>query len=252
MVIKGITLESGQQPVICIPVMGKDSEEVLAEAQRVIEHGARMIEWRIDYLEDMRSPGLVEEILRELQQICKQAILLVTVRTRKQGGLARIAEPELSELYRRIAGTHSADLLDVEFFEVDRPQKLIRELKKEGVGIITSHHDFEDTPRTDVMTMLFHKMAEGGSDLVKLAVMPQSLSDVLDLLQVTCTFREEYPEIPVASMSMGGMGIISRLCGEAFGSCMTFGTMGKSSAPGQMDEEDLRTVLDVIHRNFER
>ena len=102
------------------------------------------------------------------------------------------------------------------------------------------------------MTMLFHQMAEGGSDLVKLAVMPQSLSDVLDLLQVTCTFREEYPEIPVASMSMGSMGIISRLCGEAFGSCMTFGTMGKSSAPGQMEEKDLKTVLDVIHRNFER
>ncbi len=250
MIIKGITLESKRQPVVCIPVMGKDANEVLAEAERVIGRGAQMIEWRADYLEDMGAPDVIEGILRDLQKLCKRTILLVTVRTRRQGGLAKVTEPQLIELYRRIARTHCADLMDVEFFEVDRPQRRIREWQEEGVRIITSHHDFEDTPAKDVMMMLFEQMADGGSDLVKLAVMPRSLSDVLDLLQVTCAFCEKYPEIPVASMSMGSMGVISRLCGEVFGSCMTFGTMGRSSAPGQMDEKELQSVLEIIHRNY--
>jgi 3-dehydroquinate dehydratase len=33
---------------------------------------------------------------------------------------------------------------------------------------------------------------------------------------------------------------------------MTFGTMGHSSAPGQMKETELHQVLDIIHENFER
>lgn len=250
MVIKGITLESGRRPVICIPVMGATKEEVLEEARRVIGRGAQMIEWRVDYLKDATEMDTVHDILKELEKLCRECILLITLRTRCQGGLAQVKEPQLGQWYRSVAKMHLADLIDVEFFEADRPNRLLRDMKKEGVGVITSHHDFEDTPGEKTMMMLFEQMASGGADIVKLAVMPRELTDVLHVLQVTCDFAEEYPKIPVASMSMGSMGIISRLCGEVFGSCLTFGTMGKSSAPGQMEEEELRQVLEVIHKNF--
>ena len=51
-------------------------------------------------------------------------------------------------------------------------------------------------------------------------------------------------------MSMGGTGLISRLCGEVFGSALTFGAVGKVSAPGQINAEDLRSVLNLIHQNL--
>ena len=35
-------------------------------------------------------------------------------------------------------------------------------------------------------------------------------------------------------MSMGALGAVSRLCGEAFGSAMTFANPGTASAPGQV------------------
>ena len=40
-------------------------------------------------------------------------------------------------------------------------------------------------------------------------------------------------------MSMGKLGVISRICGEVFGSAVTFGTAGKASAPGQLPANQL-------------
>ena len=51
-------------------------------------------------------------------------------------------------------------------------------------------------------------------------------------------------------MSMGKDGVISRLCGEVFGSCVTFGSHEKASAPGQMQMDDLKTVLEKIHKSI--
>lgn len=252
MEIKGVTFESGKKPVICIPVMGADKDEVVREARRVINQGAVMIEWRIDYLKDPMDMKVVREVLVDLAKECQETVLLATLRTKDQGGMANVIEPRLSNFYIELARFGLADMIDVEFFGVDKPERLLRNMKKENVYIITSHHDFSETPDEHVMMMLFEKMSDGGADIVKLAAMPQELQDVLDILRVTCKFAEENPDTPVASMSMGSMGIISRVCGEVFGSCMTFGTMGASSAPGQIPEEELQQVLKVIHNNFER
>lgn len=51
-------------------------------------------------------------------------------------------------------------------------------------------------------------------------------------------------------MSMGQSGIISRLSGEIFGSAVTFGTIGAASAPGQIDLDSLRMVLQLLHKHI--
>jgi 3-dehydroquinate dehydratase-1 len=48
-------------------------------------------------------------------------------------------------------------------------------------------------------------------------------------------------------MSMGSLGCISRVAGETFGSCVTFGAFDKASAPGQLPVEKLRDVLAILH-----
>ena len=58
----------------------------------------------------------------------------------------------------------------------------------------------------------------------------------------------DYADRPIITMSMGTMGIISRLAGESFGSSMTFGAAQTASAPGQMDVADLNDVLNAIHQ----
>ena len=50
-------------------------------------------------------------------------------------------------------------------------------------------------------------------------------------------------------MSMGQMGVISRLCGERFGSAVTFGSAQSASAPGQIPAQQLRQTLTLLHQN---
>jgi 3-dehydroquinate dehydratase-1 len=55
--------------------------------------------------------------------------------------------------------------------------------------------------------------------------------------------------VPAVTMSMGPLGAVSRVAGETFGSCLTFGTVGESSAPGQLDAAGLRATLELLHRD---
>ena len=80
--------------------------------------------------------------------------------------------------------------------------------------------------------------------------MPQNKRDVLTLLAATEEMVTDYADRPIITMSMAGTGVISRLCGEIFGSSMTFGAAKKASAPGQMGVADLSTVLNLLHKTM--
>ena len=90
-------------------------------------------------------------------------------------------------------------------------------------------------------------MQECGADILKIEVMPQSKKDVLTLLLATEEMVREHAKCPVVTMSMSEVGVVSRICGEAFGSALTFGAVKKASAPGQLGAEELRMVLKILH-----
>ncbi len=247
--IKGHTIDNNK-PLICLPIMASEKEMILSEAKRLIEAGGVMLEWRADYYQDLCNDEATLEVLRQLKEICKNTVLLVTIRSTSQGGKGTLTGKALIHTLELIGESHCGDMMDVEFFEMDQPRAVIHHLQKEGQIVISSHHDFHETPSIAVMNMLLQQMAEGDADIVKLAVMPQSVSDVLDLLKVTNDFYEEYKETPIITMSMGKLGMISRISGEVFGSCVTFGTMGECSAPGQLPMEELQRALDFMHHNY--
>jgi 3-dehydroquinate dehydratase-1 len=85
-------------------------------------------------------------------------------------------------------------------------------------------------------------------DMVKLAVMPQSFSDVLSLMEASRNFADQNPMMPVISISMGEEGLLSRIAGEMTGSVITFGTEKEVSAPGQIPRKDLEEILRLIHK----
>ena len=119
-----------------------------------------------------------------------------------------------------------------------------------GVKVIASNHDFHKTPAKEEIVSRLRKMQDLGADIPKIAVMPQNKKDVLTLLAATEEMASEYADRPIITMSMSGTGVISRLCGEVFGSALTFGAVGKVSAPGQMGIEDLTTVLGLLHKSL--
>ena len=101
------------------------------------------------------------------------------------------------------------------------------------------------------MRMLLEQIYESGADVVKLAVMPQNTKDVLHLLSETNAFHENHPDRALITMSMGAKGGISRVAGEFFGSCVTFGAGGQASAPGQLPVKQLEEILHILHQSVD-
>ena len=91
-----------------------------------------------------------------------------------------------------------------------------------------------------------------GADIAKIAVMPRNSSDVIELLSATNEMNQKCREIPIITMSMSGIGVLSRVAGEIFGSAVTFGAVRKPSAPGQIGIGDLNSILKVLHESLNK
>lgn len=251
LIIKNRVIGSGR-PLLCVPVMERERAAIIKEITYLSQSSADMIEWRVDAFHAFADCNAVREILEDIAPILGDKIFLYTFRSKPQGGEAAIDTATLENLHELAMESGCVDLIDLEYFEEEKPQRKIRQLQNAGIGVVTSHHDFHETPGMEVMKMLLEQMCQGGADIVKLAVMPQNTKDVLNLLAVTAAFREENPNTPVITMSMGKLGNISRLCGETFGSCVTFGAHKKPSAPGQYEMNQLLEILNAIHESNER
>lgn len=246
MKIKGTEVGTGR-PLICVPVLEKTKEEVIKEVEYLVKSDADMIEWRLDAFEHYTDYNEVREILQQIAPLLKKKLFLYTFRTAKQGGVVSVDRETLNDLHDLAAESECVDLIDLEFFEEEHAAKRIREIQKKGKKVVASHHDLEGTPQIDVMRMLLDHMCEGGADIVKLVVTPKTTEDVLRLLAVTSEFHSENQETPIITVSMGKLGAVSRVSGETFGSCVTFASHGKKSAPGQFQLEEMQQTLAMLH-----
>ena len=238
-------------PKICVPIVGVTREEILAAAGNIKSTKADVVEWRVDWYENIFDFTKTEATMQALREVLGEMPILFTFRTSKEGGEKAIETEAYVELNQNAAKTGLVDLVDVEAFTGDDVVKAVVEIAHEnGVKVIASNHDFHKTPAKEEIVSRLRKMQELGADIPKIAVMPQNKKDVLTLLAATEEMVSEYADRPIITMSMSGTGVISRLCGEVFGSALTFGAVGKVSAPGQMRIEDLTTVLGLLHKSL--
>jgi len=238
-------------PKICVPIVGVTKEEIISEAKTFDSIPVDVVEWRVDWFEGVFDIEQVKDVLVDLRAVLKDTPILFTFRTSKEGGEKAIEPKQYAELNKAVAATGNVDLVDVEVFTGDDIVKeIIEGAHSCGVKVVASNHDFDKTPDKDDIVGRLRKMQELGADIPKIAVMPQNKEDVLTLLMATEEMTRKYADRPIITMSMAGTGVISRLCGEVFGSALTFGAAKKASAPGQMGVEDLSTVLNLLHKSL--
>ena len=246
-VVRNVAIGEGM-PKICVTIVGKTREEILEAAKKIVPIGADVVEWHVDWYEDIFDFVKVEETAKQLREALGETPILFTFRTSKEGGEKSIETETYAALNKAAAKSGLVDLIDVEAFTGDEVVKEVIDFAHEcGVKVVASNHDFDKTPDKEEIVKRLCKMQELGADIPKIAVMPQNKKDVLTLLSATEEMTRCYADRPVITMSMAGTGVISRLCGEVFGSALTFGAAGKASAPGQMAVEDLKTVLTILH-----
>ena len=247
LIIKHVTIGEGA-PKVVVPLVGKTEKEILREAAVVKTHGPDIVEWRADFFEEVENITAVLAVVQKLRNFFSEELLLFTFRSFKEGGNREMDDEYYLELNQLVIQTGAVDLVDVELFSKEETVKaLISKANEFEVYIMMSNHDFVQTPSKQEIIARLKKMHRYGADLLKIAVMPQSVDDVLTLLDATNTMKRE-SEAPIVTISMGKLGIISRLAGEVFGSDLSFGSVKAASAPGQIPIEELRQVLHTIHK----
>ncbi len=242
--VKGVRIGEGK-PKICVPLVGATLAALREEAAFVETLSPDLVELRIDLFESWSDPEAAVRAVREVAASLGGIPLLFTCRTKAEGGAADIAPSRYAALNAAACASGAVDLLDVELFSPSRDECLAA-ARARGVVSVVSSHDFERTPPVPEMVSRLVEAARLG-DIAKLAVMPGSIGDVLALLSATVEARKAAGATPLATMSMGPLGAVSRLSGEAFGSAFTFGSAKKASAPGQVPAERLRVALDIVH-----
>lgn len=244
--IKNVEIGKGI-PKICIPLTGKNREEIIEEMEIVKKSNPDLIEWRVDFFEESDNPERVCEMLGTINDSFKQIPVLFTFRTKEEGGEKSIMSEDYVKLLKEVSERRLADIVDVQvFWYGEKSEDFIKELKETGAVVLASSHHFEGTPSVREMSDALYTMENKGADIIKLAVMPQSGKDVCALLEATME-RKEHSNKPMITMSMGQSGMLSRICGELTGSCVTFASGKQASAPGQIKADELKKVLGDIH-----
>ena len=250
--VKNTVIGEGR-PKICVPIVGKTKTDILEEAKKITTLPVDVVEWRVDWFDDVFATEKVLETAKELQEVLKDIPVLLTFRTSKEGGEKEISVNDYAALNIAAAQSGYVDLIDVEAFTGDDDEvvkTIINAAHEAGVKVIASNHDFFKTPEKEEIIRRLRMMQDFGADIPKMAVMPTCKQDVLTLLSATLEMSEKYADRPIITMSMAGTGVVSRLTGETFGSALTFGAASKASAPGQVGVHELKQVLDIIHSSL--
>ena len=245
--IRGCRIGEGR-PKVILPIVEYTEAAILEKAAQFSTLSADCVEWRADWFEGFQSPAAIARCVQKLRVALRDKLLLVTFRTKAEGGEQALSHPEYLAFLHLILDTDCADLLDIEFFTAgaDLP-KLVEQAHSAGVAVVCSSHDFAKTPPRAELVSRMVQMQQAGADLPKLAVMPHTPADTARLLEATAQAAQATGnDTPLITMSMGQQGMVSRICGAAFGSCAGFATAGVSSAPGQPAAPALRTALDAL------
>ena len=249
--IRDVVIGEGRVKTI-VPITGTTADEAIAQA-RVIGGSAQtdVVEFRVDFLDIALDAAKLAALGPKVAAQLNGKPLIVTFRTKAEGGNKTIADADYGALYKTLLKAQFADLIDVEMFRSEAVvRRLVAGAHQVGAFIVMSNHDFSGTPPAAELLARLRRQQELGADVLKLAMMPRDPSDVLELLRATWEMASRYAERPMMTMSMGGTGVVSRLAGEIFGSAMCFGMIGRASAPGQVEVERLAAVLDIVHRSL--
>lgn len=220
---------------IVVPFMPRSMEEVEAlDIDRLAD--ADLIEWRADFLPQ-------EDILRVAPAVFEKFLgreVIFTLRTTREGGQIELTDQEYVDLIKEVAALYQPDFIDFEYYS----HKDVFDQMLDFPNLVLSYHNFEETPENYMEIM--SELTSLSPAVVKVAVMPRTEQDVLDVMNYTRGFKTLNTGQLYATISMGKLGMLSRLSGKLTGSCWTFASLDEESAPGQISLRHMKEFLQIL------
>lgn len=201
-----------------------------------------ILEIRADYFDALDDEAHINTV-NDILSVFKTHPVIYTYRTKREGGEGQRTVESYQSLLRKVIERCAVDIVDIEY-DSDKQvvSQLIDHAVNKNVKVLLSNHDFNQTPTLEEMQKLLYRMNASGGDILKVAYRPQSGTDTLSVLSAVRKGKSALgPKI--VGISMGETGVITRLAGGAFGSCMTYGYVVDTAAPGQVHASKIRNAL---------
>lgn len=250
--VKDVIIGAGK-PKVCAPIVEQSDDAIIAKLKELDQLDIDLIELRIDFYNNVTDCQQAYELFKNVKQLNINKPIILTYRSAGEGGQVELDGKAYLSLYQKAVEADAFDIYDV---ELSAGTNMIIELNGliHGAGkyVLMSSHNFQRTPEIESLMQKFKVMDSFDADILKIAVMPEDLQDVINLLEFTLRANEEYPHRAIVTMAMSNLGVLSRLIGEQFGSAITFGCVDKTSAPGQINYQDLNQVLNIIHQYIDK
>lgn len=215
------------QTKIAIPIFQAKKEDVIKVAEDCIEKDADVLEFRIDALDNPNFKD-IQEIIEEIN-----FPMIATNRISSEGGSFKGTEEERIDILLKCA-----PLVDYVDIELQSDDKYIKQIHDTGVTTIVSYHDFHKTPEINEIMYIVEKEHKLG-DIAKVAFMPNDLDDTLKILAIL-----SHCENTIA-ISMSDLGSYTRVMASKFDSPITFAAGTDVTAPGQIDIETMKSLLNM-------
>lgn len=221
-------------------------EKPLENSKKAAEKGADILEIRLDLL-GIRNPERAAEVIREIKAETGLPII-VTSRSGAEGGKWDGKEEDRTGLLINLLSLKDGpDAIDIELSAgMKERNRVIKAAKDRGTAVIVSSHDFLKTPPLQNMRTIIEEMFLAGADIAKLAVMPLSVGDTLNLLRVTLDFKDAGKS--VCTIAMGSQGKHTRVVAPFYGSVLTYASIesNASAAPGQLPVDEVKKIMEML------
>jgi len=205
---------------------------------KALAAGADMLELRVDTFAQ-RGPGALVRAVKRLKGYdgAAKTPLILTCRARSEGGVNEISSREKRLIFQALMPF--VDYIDIELGKAAGFKDIIRGAKKSGVGVIISYHDFKGTPGAARLEGLIKKgkALGGGGAIVKIAATANSITELKRLAGALLRHSG------LIIIGMGPLGAASRVFFPLLGSLTTYGSVTRSSAPGQMPVVELKKAF---------
>ncbi|MBS7620299.1 type I 3-dehydroquinate dehydratase [Candidatus Bathyarchaeota archaeon] len=222
------------KPRICLSIAVGDVQEAsqLIEENEIWEPD--MVEIRLDHLRTVTNLGKIRE--------CTGLPLIATFRLENS-----------KDSYWRLDGKNIPGILEAcnamfDYVDLDlstpRIRTLIEELRRVGVKVIISHHDFDGTPSTSSFRKILDEELSLKPEVCKIVGTAKNYADNLAYLN----FISEAKGVRLVCFGMGREGKPSRIFSPLLGGAFTYASPhgGPKSAPGQLSIADLRKIYALM------
>nr|WP_320026982.1 type I 3-dehydroquinate dehydratase [uncultured Acetobacterium sp.] len=235
----------------CIPLISANRNELLADVEVGVANGCDFLEWRRDHYKqgDVLTSADELDLLTEIKKRMPSQGLIYTYRSHHEGGVFKTPDEVREAAINTAIKSNLVDYVDVELHSESAFLERIKAvLKTSHTQWVVSHHNFKETPTSGEISAIYTAMESAGGDVLKLAVMPNSMDDIRQLICATLNHNGQSPKAIIA-IAMGESGGITRIAPELCGGSLTYVAGAGKTAPGQLSLEeiiDLRKRIALI------